>query len=253
METITNCHGRSFWTGFLLVIIAGGFYITGKYIETVYPDTHRPVSITVQGEGKITSASDIATLNFGVQTGRQETSQEAMQILTERMDAVIRAVKSQGVTEKDIRTDSLSLTPAYNWDEGKRIEAGFEAQQNLTVKVRDIGQVGDVLGAATDAGANQVGNVSFTIDDPEELQEQARDEAIADAKTRAAELAAQLGKSLGKLQGYSENGYGNIPLPVRAYVKEESLSMAMDAAGAVPVPAGEQELTMTVSLTYLLK
>src|SRR3989344_6444402 len=106
------------------------------------------------------------------------------------MDGIFRAVKGLGVEEKDIRTEHFSLNPIYDWTEKGQIFRGFEANQSFRVKVRDLAKVDDVLTAATDVGANQAGNVQFTIDDPEKQRADAREEAGAEAK-RTAELLAR--------------------------------------------------------------
>lgn len=214
-------------------------------VETKTP----PATISVNGEGEVSAVPDIASLSFGVQTGRQKTAQAAMEQLSTKMNAVIDAIKDEGIEEKDIRTQSLSLHPSYDWEEGKRIDRGFEANQNLRVKVRDLEKIGTVLTAATSAGANQAGGVSFTIDDPDELRAQARAEAIADAEEKAHVLAKDLGVALGKLKGFHEGG-GYAPAPMY----ERAMSMDAGYGGgieeSIPVPAGEQEVRVNVSLTY---
>ncbi len=236
------------WLPLTAVLIAGVCFIIGKNIEV---RGYMPVQVSVTGIGKVAAAPDIAELSFGVQTGRQKTAQLAMEKLRTDMDAIVEAVKKAGIEEKDIRTESLWLNPAYDWVDGVQVARGFEANQSLRVKVRDLELIGKVLSDATAAGANQAGGVSFTIDDPELLKAQAREEAIADAKEKAKVLADQLGKSIDKLQAYAESEYGS-PMPPMMYER----SMAMDAyggGGAVPVPAGEQEINVNVMLTYVLK
>lgn len=227
----------------LAVVLGGAFFVAGQNVE----NRSDPATITVSGEGKVSAVPDIASLSFGVQTGRQETAQAAMEKLSTDMNAIMDAVKATGVEEKDIRTESLHLSPAYDWDEGTRVPRGFEASQSLRVKVRDLTKVGDVLSAATNAGANQAGGVSFTIDEPEELQREAREEAIEDAKEKAKELARDLGVTLGELKGFNEGG-GAIPM----YRKDFAMMEAGigGGGGAPPMPAGEQEVQVNVSLTY---
>lgn len=200
--------------------------------------------------GKVQAVPDIATLNFGMQTGRQKTAQAAMEKLSKNMNQVFEAVKKAGVEEKDIKTRHLSLNPAYDYEDGKRKEQGFEANQSLVVKVRDLDTITDVLDAAVSAGANQAGNVSFTIDDPENLKVEARALAIANAKGKAGKLADDLGVDLGSISGFWEDT-GGYPMPMM------ERSMAMDSMGigggakvAPPLPAGEQEVGVNVSVTY---
>lgn len=220
-------------------------YLAGQYMDQ---NDLSPVQITVSGEGRVMANPDIAQVSFGVQTGRVKTAEDAMKMLSKKMNSVVKAVKAQGIEEKDIKTQSLSLNPAYDWVDGKRVDRGFEARQNLSVKIRELDAIGKVLSAVAGAGANQVGGVSFTIDDPEVLREQAREKAIVNAKEKARGLAYQLGKDLGELRGFSEGG-GYVPH--LRYAKTEMLMME-DAAEALPVPTGEQEVNVNVSLTYEL-
>lgn len=236
------------WLPIVVALVAGGLYVTGKYVETRHMDQF---TISVQGQGKVNAIPDIATLSFGVQTGRQKTADGAMKMLSESMNKVFEAVKAAGVEEKDIATQYLSLNPSYDWNEGTRIDTGFEANQSLTVKVRDLEKISAVLDAAVKAGANQAGSVGFTIDDPKVLKEEAREKAITDARAKAEKLAVDLGVSLGRMQGFWEEqsyGGGN-PVMMRAE--------AMDGAGgggyAPPLPAGEQEVMVNVNITYKIR
>lgn len=234
------------WLPVIVVLILGGAFLAGKKIEV----RGEPATITVSGEGKVSAVPDIASLSFGMQTGRQTTAQVAMEQLSKSMNAVIEAVKAQGIEAKDIQTESLSLYPAFDWKDGEQIPRGFEANQSLRVKVRDLEKIGSVLSAATAAGANQAGGVSFTIDDPELLQEEARGLAINDAKEKAVALAAKLGVTLGKLKGFNEGGMYN---PVPMY-EGAMMDRGMGGGGGiVPVPTGEQEIRMSVSLTYEIR
>jgi len=238
------------WLPIAVALVAGSLYVAGKYVETRHMDQF---TISVSGEGKMNAVPDIASLNFGVQTGRQKTADGAMQILTDKMTKVIDALDALGIEKKDIRTQNLSLNPSYDWNEGTRIDGGFEANQSLVVKVRDLEKISSVLDAAIKAGANQAGSVGFTIDDPEILQEQAREEAIANAQAKAEKLAADLGVKLGKLQGFWENQGGDMPMYARTMSMDAAEGMGGGGMVAPPLPAGEQEVIVTVNLTYKLK
>lgn len=235
----------------IVALILGGFFVLGKYVEVRGVD--RP-TISVQAEGKVMAQPDIARLDFGVQTGRVQTAQAAMEALTKKMNKIIEAVQAAGVEEKDISTQALWLNPAYDYTDGRRVDRGFEAGQNLQVKVRDLDKIGEVLNAAVSDGANQVGSVSFTIDDPEEMRAKAREMAITKAKAKAGVLASQLGKRLGKLTGFNE-GYVSYPVNYdRVNMKIESLGVGGAVDAPMPaLPAGEQEVSITVTLTYDLK
>jgi len=237
------------WLPIAVAVIAVTGYIGGKKVETRYQDR---VTISVSGEGKVYANPDIAQISFGVQTGRQSTAEGASRMLAEKMNAVIAAVKAKGIEDKDINTQQLSLYPAYDWNEGQQIPRGFEANQQLSVKVRDISKVGDILTAATAAGSNQIGGVNFTIDDPDLLQEQARQEAIKDAREKAIRLASQLGGRLGKIVAFNEGGGGYAPM-YREVMMMDAAMGAKEESMPLPIPSGEQEINMMVSITYELR
>ncbi|MBM3230764.1 SIMPL domain-containing protein [Candidatus Peregrinibacteria bacterium] len=238
------------WLPLIVVLLAGGAYIAGKFIET---RNMNMFTISVQGDGKVQAMPDIASLSFGVTTGRQPTAEAAMKMLTQKMTKVIDSVKAVGIEEKDVYTQYLSLNPSYDWQDGRQVDRGFEASQSLTVKVRDLAKITEVLDSAVKSGANQAGSVSFTIDDPELLQAQAREEAIKDAKARAELLAKDLGVKLGELQGFYENT-GGYPMPYMERAVMMDASVGKGGGGmAPPIPSGEQEINVSVNLTYRIR
>lgn len=236
------------WLPLLVVVLAGGSYIAGKHIEV---RGYQPTTISVEGEGKVTAVPDIAELTFGVQTGPQKTANAAKDILTKSMNAAFEAVKALGIEEKDISTEYLSLNPSYDWNEGRQTLRGYEGSQQLRVKVRDLDKVSDVLSAAVNAGANQAGGVQFTIDDPQGLRAEAREKAIKNAQEKAEVLADQLGVKIVKLQSFNEGGGYSPPMPYMAKAME-GVGGGVEDAG-VPLPPGEQEIQVNVSLTFEVK
>lgn len=240
------------WALITVVAIGGAFYIAGKNIESRTPPA-QPATITVSGDGKSFATPDIAQISVGVQTGRQPSAAVAMEKLKTSMDAVLAAVRAQGIADKDISTQSFWLNPVYDYTENGQIPRGFEASQSLSIKVRDLDKVSAVLGAATAAGANQSGGVTFTVDDPEAKRSEAREDAIQEAQRKAQALASQLGVRLGKILNFSE---GVIGYPVPMYYGREAYGMGgADAAlqKSVELPPGEQEININVTITYELK
>ncbi len=239
------------WALLLAVVIGGSFFVWGKHVET--EERLGEGMITVSGEGKVFTSPDIAELSFGVQTGRQPSAKAAMAMLSERMTAIQAAAEKAGVEKKDIRTENFWLNPVYDWTERGQIPRGFEATQSLRVKVRDLDKVSAVLEAATGAGANQAGNVQFTVDDPEAKRSEARAAAIAQAKEKAQRIADDLGVELGDLEGFTENGGGYYPPMMMRAEMMGADGAIVDSAQSVPLPAGEQEIVVTVSLSYELE
>jgi uncharacterized protein YggE len=186
-----------------------------------------------------------------MQTGPRSSAKEAMSVLKQNMNKVYAATKAAGVEEKDISTEQFSLDPQYDWNNGTQTLRGYAASQSFLVKVRDLDKVSDVLTAATNAGANQAGNVNFTIDKPQQLEAQAREQAIAEAKQKAQTLASDLGMALGKIKGFSEDG-AQPPVPIRYDMKAQNSVSAGAAIPDLPLPSGQQQVTSDVTITYEL-
>ena len=208
-----------------------------------------PHEITVSGEGKAYVKPDIALVSFGV-TSQALKSQDAVNQNNTKMNAVIKAVKDLGVTDEDIQTTLYNLQPVYDYlVSGGRVFSGYSLEQQVSVKIRNFDVINSVLDKATAAGATNVGQLQFTVDNPEMAQAQARDMAIAKAKEKIKSIAKQSGLNIGKLVNISE-GYNNYPQPMYAS------AMAKDSAGGSVAPqiqTGQQEVSSTVTLTYQIK
>ena len=236
------------WLPLAVAVIVGGFYISGKYIET---RDRSFATISVSGEGRVFVSPDVAEVSLGIQTGRQPSAAQAMTKLREGMDRVFQSIKKAGVEDKDIRTENFNLNPIYDWTQDKgQVFRGFEANQSLRVKVRNLDKVSDVISAATDAGANQAGGVAFTIDDPESKRAEAREKAIVLAKGKAQQLAQDLGMHLGRIKGFDEGGNASPPVMMMGMMKDGVGGGAETAP--LPLPAGQQEIVVQVSITYEL-
>ena len=208
---------------------------------------------SVSSEGEVFAKPDIATISFGVQTDRYDEAVEATQAGNVKMNAVMDSLKELGIEEKDIKTTQYNLNPVYSWpkDEGVRQLSGYELYQSVTVKIRDLEKIGEIIEAVSSVGANQIGNVNFTIDDTEELQAEARADAIAKAKLKAKDIAKQAGISLGKIINVYESSNPQPVMYRNDFAYSEAVGMG---AGAIPdVATGEMEVTVNVTLTYKIK
>jgi uncharacterized protein YggE len=155
----------------------------GKTPSRIEVSTAEPANrFSVSAEGKVTAKPDVAILSFGVMTERSTVAQVTKEN-TDKMNAVIAAIKDNKIEDKDIKTTMYQLNPAYEYPPNARpYIRGYSLNQQVRVKVRDFETVGDVIAAATGAGANEVGSLQFTIDDPEALKAEARKEAIGKAQ-----------------------------------------------------------------------
>jgi len=224
----------------------------GRYIGQEIESKNK---ITVSATGEVYAKPDLALTTLSVVT-EAKTVAEAMEENTEKMNGIIDFVKSKGVEEKDLKTTTFSIYPRYEWHkaseippypEGKRVLVGYEIRQSLQVKIREMDKIGEILEGAASKGANQVGNLQFTIDDEDEVKKEARGEAVQKAKEKAEELASQLGVKLVRITNFNEN----VASP--KYYGYEAMGMGGDMESEAPIPqieTGENKISVTVSITY---
>jgi uncharacterized protein YggE len=209
---------------------------------------------SVTGSGTVYAKADIANLSVGFKTTVKKTAAEATKENADKMNEIISAVKTLGVEAKDIKTTNYSLRPVYNWTEkeGQQL-VGYEVSQNADIKIRDLDKIGDIIAQTTAKGANQVGDISFTIDDEYQLKNEARELAITKAKEKAEIIAKQTGMKLGKIKGVYESSV--TPMPVYDYTNARKEMLSADA-GNVSAPAiesGQNEIKVEVTLNYEIK
>ncbi len=220
----------------------------GKYIGQ---EIETKNTITVSDTGEVYTKPDLGITSFSVKTEKKTVAQ-AMSENTEKMNEIINSMKNLGVEEKDLKTTTFNIYPRYDYVErasfvqGTRVLAGYEITQSLQVKIRDLDKIGQIIESATDAGANQVGNLSFTIDKEDEFKKQAREEAINKAKVKAKELADQLGVNLVRIVSFNENGQA--PVYYDNYSMKEASGIG--GAGAPQIETGENKIEVSVSITY---
>lgn len=213
-------------------------------------------TITIEGTGKAVVIPDVAQISFSV-TERAATVEAAQTAATAKIDAALASLKEQGVEEKDIKTTSYNVYPTYEYQQPcytgicppSRSPSiiGYEVSQSIDVKVRNTGAAGTILQGLGSTGVQNLYGPSFTTDDPDQAQNDARAAAIADAKAKAKMLAKNLGVSLGKVVSFYENtGY-----PMYDYEgKGGEMNAVAQSAPAPTLPVGESEVSVSVSVTY---
>ncbi|MBI5742473.1 MAG: SIMPL domain-containing protein [Candidatus Niyogibacteria bacterium] len=203
-------------------------------------------TISVTGEGKVLAKPDIGQVSLAV-VQSAATVEAAQSAATKAMNDIMKFLKDSGVAEKDIKTTEYSVYPLYDYSDGKRMARGYEVRQGLTVKIRELADAGKIVAGSAERGANQVGGITFTTEDPTLIKEEARRKAIADAKQKAKVLARDLGVSLGDIVSFNESG-GGYPI---FYAK--AMGGAERGGDAAPVPdiaPGENETAVNVTITF---
>ena len=205
--------------------------------------------VHVTGTGKMMVTPDIATLNVGVEAKAVSVTSATERAQT-AMDAVVTALKSNGVEEKDIKTVQYSITQDRRFDrDGKEQVLGYIVQNRVRAKIRKIVDTGMTIEAVTKAGGEliRIDGVSFSVDEPEKYQQTLRDKAMADAKARAEDLVKLAGSRLGKATYINENSNISTPFPVPL----NALGKGADVGSSAPsVSPGEIEVQLQVQVFY---
>ena len=220
------------------------------------PATINPTLLTLSAEGRVTRAPDVATFSAGV-VSQGTTATDALRANAIDMTKVITALKRAGVADKDIQTSNISLNPVYqpqrNLPDGTVEPAqpriiGYQANNTVSVRHRNLGDFGKVIDALVSAGANQVNGPGYEVDDPEPAQDEARTAAMKKARARAELYARAAGLRVARIVSISESGGWSPPQPVMYRMA------AMDAAPApsTPVQAGELQMSVNVSVQFEL-
>lgn len=203
-----------------------------------------PRQIVVTGEASIQTVPDMAIVTLGV-TAQASEAQTAMDLVSADARRIFQTMIDFGVAPRDVQTTSLRLDPVFEKrvadNQGPPEIRGFIATNDVALRVRDMTQLGTILQAVLDDGANRFSAIRFTLADPAPVQAEARRAAVADAQSRAALYAEAAGVRLGPVTSIVEAGGGPRPFG--------GARLAMEAA-AVPVSAGELDITARVTITY---
>jgi uncharacterized protein YggE len=206
------------------------------------PQSPPEAGIVVSGEGSVGVVPDYATIRAGVTT-RAKTANEATDANAKLMAAVIAALVNAGIARNDIQTTQFSLQPTYAMPQpgGEQKLTGFSASNEVNVKIRQLGSVGEMLDRLINAGATEVGNMSFLHSDPAKALDQAREAAVADARRKAELYAHAAGLTLGAVAWITEDSGAAPPIAMRA--------LRASAAMSVPAPILSGEDTLRVQIT----
>ena len=208
-----------------------------------------PARIQVTGTGSVFGKPDLILVNMGVSAERKSV-EEARDEAALVMQKVLDSLKENGVAEEDIQTRRFTIHPQYDYIERKQVLRGYLVTNMVSVKVRDIDSVGEIIDDAVTAGGDllRVQSITFTIDDPKELQSKARIEAMKDARDKAETLAKEGGVKLGKPISISDTAYSTSS---RFYDSDEAIKGGFEIE--TPVEPGLLEVTVTVTVVYAIE
>ncbi|MXZ89372.1 MAG: DUF541 domain-containing protein [Dehalococcoidia bacterium] len=205
-----------------------------------------PRSISVTGTGEVQAEPDIATVSTGVEV-QADTVAEARAGAAEAANAVVAALRANGVEDSDIRTVDFSIRPVYDYSRETPRIIGYFVSNNVLVTVRDVESVGELIDAVAEAGGDAVrfNGISFSHEDPAALTEQARALAIEDARAKAEQLAELTGVTLGSVLSVVETSWAS-PLLGQA----RGMEFAMADSAATSIQPGTSAVTVTVQAVW---
>jgi uncharacterized protein YggE len=212
----------------------------------------REATIVVTGEGSAEMAPDMALIDLGV-VKDAKTAREALDANNKAMADVLAALKEAGIAERDLQTSGFMINPQYQYPQSSTGEnpppvlIGFQVTNTVTLRVRDLSKLGEILDKAVTLGANQGNGIRFVNDKPDTAVSAARKKAVENAMAKAKELTDAAGVGLGRVLEISETTYRAEPMPtMRAMAKDYA------EGGAVPLATGENSYSVTVNVTFAL-
>lgn len=264
---------EKFYKALVILAVASSVLVAAKIITEVkgYRFIGGGVSatntISVSGDADVYASPDIANISFTVLEEALKVSDAQTKVST-KIATALASVRKLGVDDKDIKTENYSSNPKYEWQEGKKavcpntgvycpppqpgrqVIVGFEVSQSVSIKVRNLDIVNNLVQGLANAQITEMQGPNFAIDKEDDLKAEARKEAIKKAEEKAEVLAKDLGVTLVRIVSFSENNGG--PIYYRAMMSEAKVGLG-GAAPAPELPSGQTKITSNVTVTYEIR
>lgn len=240
----------------LVAVIALGFMVAvlGRTSATPVLAQTTPVNgatgISVNGTGAVAVKPDVVRMSIGVQE-KAATVTEAQKKTAEKSKTLTEALKKAGIKEEDIKTEGYNIFPEYRYENNQPpVLTGYAVSNQLSIVIREVEKAGDIIDAATTAGANQLSGISFSLEDNAKALEQARLAAMDDARKKAEQLATGGKVQVGSVVKITEQ-YQNVAAPVAKF--DEARSAVAGSAANTVIEAGQFRVVVNVEVTYSIK
>ena len=204
-------------------------------------------TISISATGTVAAKPDLVDITIGVESDGK-TAKAALAANTAAMGPVIATLKATGIEPRDIQTSNFSVQPNYEFSQdGKPPKlTGYRVANTVTVRLRSVDKLGDVLDRVVDKGSNQVNGIQFTVSNAEDLKDAARKAAVGSATRMAKAYAQAAGIELGPVLLINE---GASPREIGPALARR----ALQASAAAPIEAGEQQLDVLVTMVWAIK
>jgi uncharacterized protein len=202
-------------------------------------------TITVNGTGTVTLTPDIARISIGVQTKNIDAA-AAVGENNDMSQSIMAALSNLGISDDDIRTSDFSIWPQQEYDNnGNLTGTSYMVQNTVNVTVRNLDQLGNLLDAAVQAGANNIYGITFDVADRTAAEAKALVSAVENANAQAEVLAGAANISVGEV--ISMNSYASPP-PTPYY--GFGVGGGAAAESAAPISPGQLDITTNVTVVY---
>ena len=257
METnVQNPVPKAIWSTLgVLAIVFLALAVVDKAHNLSQSLNARPQNtISMSADGKASGTPDLATINIGV-TSAASTAKAAQDDMSKKVNSITDFIKQQGVDPKDITTANFTVYPTYDYANGKNTITGYQGSESVSVKVRGVdkstAKVSKILEGAANLGSNQIQGVNFTFDDPDNLKQVARKQALDKAKQKAQELANEAGLKLGKVVSISDSSSSpGYPVP---FALDAKVGLGGAPTSSPSIEQGSQDITATVTVVFEIK
>lgn len=259
MEEEKNIFKQNFKSSIAIWIV--GMLVLGTIVvaailreRIVNPDKSQ---VSVTGRGIVSYQPDIANVTMGVQIDKVPKAENALEQMNEKTNKIIAALENLGISKDKIMTQNYSVYPQYEYKDGATNLVGYNANQQLVVKVENAASdketLSKVIANATAAGANQINGISFDVSNLNDLKQQARLAAMADAKSKTNELVEAAGlKKTKRVFGWYETiiKAPDVEVGVPVYAGLGGSDSGKTIASAPQVPSGVQQIIIDIALNY---
>nr|CAA90862.1 bp26 [Brucella abortus] len=247
---------------FSTIMLVGAFSLPAFAQENQM--TTQPARIAVTGEGMMTPSPDMAILNLSVlrqaKTAREAmtaNNNEAMTANNEAMRKVLDAMKKAGIEDRDLQTGGIDIQPIYVYPDDKNnlkepTITGYSVSTSLTVRVRELANVGKILHESVTLGVNQGGDFNLVNDNPSAVITRGK-RAVANAIAKPKTLADAAGVGLGRVVEISELSRPPMPMPMPIARGQFRTMLAAAPDNSVPIAAGENSYNVSVNVVFEIK
>ena len=220
-------------------------------------------TINFEGKGEVFATPDLATISFAIRENAGDMKNAQSKVATKE-NAVLVFLDKNGITKKDIKTENYNSYPKYDYgipcyretgmpcrQEAPKI-IGYEVSENVSVKIHNLAKTGEIVKGIGAVGVSEMNGPNFSIENEDQLKEQARKMAIDEAKAKAEVLSRDLGVRLVRIVNFSENG--NYPIMyAKGMMATESVASAPTPTPTPTLPTGENKITSNVTITYEIR